>query len=273
MTVGATREGMVLGTAAYMSPEQARGEAVDKRTDIWAFGCVLYEMLTGHVAFPGKTIPDTLAGILEREPNWALLPTTTVPAIRRLLERCLEKDSKRRVRDIGDAAMELGDAITSPAKVTELRKPVPRWIWGLASGFVVVGLALGWTIAHLRQPTSVENGAVRLTVNPPVGTEFGVDTGTAISPDGRMLAFVTGSLVRTKLWVRPLEFPVCSRAAWDGRRNVPLLVPGRPIARLLRSRETQTDRGCWGPADGDLRRRAWDEVERGMKRESFSSTR
>ena len=162
-------------------------------------------MLTGHVAFPGKTIPDTLAGILEREPNWALLPATTPPAIRRLLERCLEKDSKRRVRDIGDAAIELSDAITSPAKVTEPRTRVPRWIWGLASGFVVVGLALGWTIAHLRQPPVVENRAVRLTVNPPAGTEFGVDTGAAISPDGRMLAFVTASSGGTKLWVRPLN--------------------------------------------------------------------
>jgi tRNA A-37 threonylcarbamoyl transferase component Bud32 len=204
-TMGATREGMVVGTAAYMSPEQARGEAVDKRTDIWAFGCVLYEMLTGQVTFRGKTIPDTLAGILEREPNWSLLPTTTVPAIRRLLERCLEKDSKRRLRDIGDAAIELGDAITSPAKVTELGQPVPPWIWGLASGLVVVGLALGWTIAQLRQPISVENGAVRLTVNPPDGTEFGVDTGGAVSPDGRMLAFVTGSSGGTRLWVRPLS--------------------------------------------------------------------
>ena len=206
MTIGATREGVGLGTAAYMSPEQARGQTVDKRTDIWAFGCVLYEMLTGHIAFPGKTIPDTLAGVLEREPNWALLPGTTPPAIRRLLERCLDKDSKRRVRDIGDAVIELTDAITSPAKVTELRKPVPRWIWGLASGFVVVGLALGWTIAHLRQPPVVEDRAVRLTLNPPAGTEFGIDTGAAISPDGGTLAFVTGSSGgSTKLWVRPLE--------------------------------------------------------------------
>ena len=160
-----------------MSPEQARGQAVDKRTDIWAFGCVLYEMLTGHVAFPGKTIPDTLAGVLEREPNWALLPATTLPAIHRLLERCLEKDAKRRVRDIGDAAIELSDAMTSPAKVTAPRTRAPRWIWGFAPGLVVVGLALGWTIAHLRQPPVVENRTVRLTVNPPVGTEFGVDTG------------------------------------------------------------------------------------------------
>ena len=134
MTIGATGEGVVLGTAAYMSPEQARGQTVDKRTDIWAFGCVLYEMLTGRVAFPGKTIPDILAGVLEREPNWARLPATTPPAIHRLLARCLEKDAKRRVRDIGDAAIELSDAMTSPANVTAPRTRAPRWIWGFAPG-------------------------------------------------------------------------------------------------------------------------------------------
>jgi hypothetical protein len=100
-----------------------------------------------------------------------------------LLERCLEKDSKRRVRAIGDVGVELGDAITSPAKVTEPRKRVPRWIWGLAASFLVVGLVLGWTIAHLRPPTLVENRTVRITVNPPAGTEFAIDTGAAISPD------------------------------------------------------------------------------------------
>ena len=205
MTVDRTRGGTILGTAAYMSPEQARGQVVDKRTDIWAFGCVLYEMLTGHAAFPGKTLPDTLAAVLEREPNWTLMPATIPPAIHRLLARCLEKDAKRRVRDIGDAAFELGDEQTPPATVTELRTRAPGWIWGLAPGLVVFGLALGWTIAHLRQSPSVENRTVRLTVSPPVGTEFGVDTGAAISPDGQMLAFVTGSSGTTKLWVRPLN--------------------------------------------------------------------
>src|SRR2546428_4045852 len=98
MTVGSTQEGTILGTAAYMSPEQARGQAVDKRTDIWAFGCVLYEMLTGHVAFPGETVSDTIVAILEREPDWAALPATTPPMVARLLKRGLEKDPKRRVR-------------------------------------------------------------------------------------------------------------------------------------------------------------------------------
>src|SRR5262249_30599628 len=102
---GGERAGVILGTAAYMSPEQARGKAVDKRTDIWAFGCVLYEMLTGRIAFAGETVSDTIGKILEREPDWTALPASTPAAIRRLLIRCMAKDPKRRVRDIGDVRM------------------------------------------------------------------------------------------------------------------------------------------------------------------------
>src|SRR6266850_2609727 len=104
VTVGGTRDGIVLGTAAYMSPEQARGQAVDKRADIWAFGCVLYEMLTGDVTFPGETVSDTIAAILRHEPDWAALPATTPPLVARLLRRSLEKDPKRRLRDIAVAS-------------------------------------------------------------------------------------------------------------------------------------------------------------------------
>src|SRR6185295_15758742 len=98
------------GTAGYMSPEQARGRAVDKRADVWAFGCVLYEMLTGTRAFGGDTTSDTIAAIIEREPDWSRLPASTPPAIHRLLRRSLHKDAKRRLRDIGDARAELDDA-------------------------------------------------------------------------------------------------------------------------------------------------------------------
>ena len=100
-----------------MSPEQARGKAVDKRTDIWAFGCVLYEMLTGRPAFAGDTVSDTIAAILEREPDWSVLPPATPHRIRRLLERCLDKDAKRRLRDIGEARIEIEEAIAAPADV------------------------------------------------------------------------------------------------------------------------------------------------------------
>jgi serine/threonine protein kinase len=107
LTAVATSEGVVMGTPSYMSPEQARGLSVDKRTDIWAFGCVLYEMLAGREAFPGATASDRMAAVLEREPDLPALPLATPPAVRDLLRRCLEKDPKRRLRDIGDAQPEL----------------------------------------------------------------------------------------------------------------------------------------------------------------------
>ena len=111
ITIGDTQEGVIAGTAAYMSPEQARGRAVDKRTDIWSFGCVGYEMLAARPAFRGETVSDTIAAILEREPDWSALPAQTPVSFRRLLQRCLEKDSKRRLRDIGDARVEIDEAL------------------------------------------------------------------------------------------------------------------------------------------------------------------
>jgi len=110
-SLSGTRDGIIIGTAAYMSPEQARGRPVDKRSDIWAFGCVLYEILTGRKAFDRETASDTMAAILEREPDWSRLPAATPATVRRLLQRCLEKDVSRRLRDIGDAGLEIDDAI------------------------------------------------------------------------------------------------------------------------------------------------------------------
>ena len=98
-----------------MSPEQARGKPVDKRTDVWAFGCVLYEVLTGRQAFRGETLPDTIAGVLEREPDWSALPAATPPPIHKLLRRCLQKDSHCRLHDIADARIEIEEALTAPA--------------------------------------------------------------------------------------------------------------------------------------------------------------
>src|SRR4029450_10279061 len=102
------------GTASYMSPEQARGKAVDKRTDIWAFGCVLYEMLTGRRAFGSETLSDTIAAILTREPDWSSLPGTAPPAAPLRLQRCVEKDAKRRLHDIADARIEIDEAFREP---------------------------------------------------------------------------------------------------------------------------------------------------------------
>jgi hypothetical protein len=116
MTVRGTHHGMILGTAAYMSPEQARGKPVDKRTDIWAFGCVLYEMLTGHKAFARETFTDTLAAIIERDPEWKALPQATPPGIIRLLRRCLEKDPTHRPHDVASVRRGI-DETSSGTKV------------------------------------------------------------------------------------------------------------------------------------------------------------
>ena len=121
-----TQAGMILGTAAYMSPEQARGKAVDKRTDIWSFGCVLYEMLTGRTAFGGETVSDTIASILTRAPDWAAVPETTPPPIRRLLQRCLERDPQQRLRDIGDVKHELDHALVDLRVPTVAHRAVAK---------------------------------------------------------------------------------------------------------------------------------------------------
>ena len=126
VTAGPTHAGVILGTAAYMSPEQTRGKPVDKRTDIWAFGCVLYEMLTGRMAFPGETMSDVIAGILERDPKWDALPSKTLPRIRHLLSRCLQKDHRHRLRDIGEARVELQGALEAPASYEAAVTPISR---------------------------------------------------------------------------------------------------------------------------------------------------
>src|SRR6185369_4262209 len=152
ITIGDTRDGVVLGTAAYMSPEQARGQSVDKRTDIWAFGCVLYEMLTGRVAFKGDTVSDAIAAILRAEPEWDALPATTPAHVRLLLGRCLEKDPKRRLRDIGDARLELdrSDAGSGGAVDSGAQRPPsaavaggqrPRYLMSSLIGLTAVLLA------------------------------------------------------------------------------------------------------------------------------------
>jgi len=144
--IAATEEGMILGTVAYMSPEQARGQLVDKRTDIWAFGCLLYEMLTGRSPFGGATLTDTLAAIVGREPDWAAVPSAAPRALSRLLRRCLDKDLKQRLRDIGDARAEIEEAriqLASPEASTNSSK-VSR---ASLSGTRLEILSLTWNLS------------------------------------------------------------------------------------------------------------------------------
>ena len=162
LTAMGTEEGRILGTPAYMSPEQARGKPVDRRTDIWAFGCVLYELLTGRRAFSGETISDTIAAILEHEPDWSALPETTPASIRRLLQRCVEKDAKRRLRDIGDARVELEEALAAKQEISKARPAIedttaatsakmPRsrtWVAVAAVLVVLVGAPVLWRAKH-----------------------------------------------------------------------------------------------------------------------------
>src|SRR5262245_44531520 len=131
-----TRVGVLLGTAAYMSPEQARGKPVDKRSDLWAFGCVFYEMLTGKQAFRGDDITETLASIVKAEPDWEVLPADTPSNIRAMLFRCLQKDTKKRIRDAGDIVIECYQALTAPAMASAARPTVSR-----LSHSMVIGLA------------------------------------------------------------------------------------------------------------------------------------
>ena len=211
----ATRAGVILGTAAYMSPEQARGRAVDKRTDVWAFGCVLYEMLTGVRAFEGEDVTDVIAAIIRSEPALGKLPAETPPPIRRLVRRCLEKDRKERLPDMGTARLEIKDAMTPAEQAPAAAAPVvqpqkrrsARFAWFLAAVFMVLALALGATI-YLRQPPA-DTAVYRASILPPETAAWATVTPATrftLSPDGRRLAFIaTDTTGRTQLWVRSLD--------------------------------------------------------------------
>ena len=150
---------MILGTAGYMSPEQARGKPVDKRADIWSFGVVLYEMLTGRRTFEGDTVSDTLASILKTDPDWSRLPADTPPNVRRLLRLCLQRDPKCRLRDIGDARLEI-DAPGEPAPAPQART-VFRWMPWAALSLLLSGAAVwGW----LRTPPAAPRRVIRFSV-------------------------------------------------------------------------------------------------------------
>ena len=166
-----TQLGVILGTAAYMSPEQARGKPADKRSDIWAFGAVLYEMLTGKRAFEGDDISDTLANILKSEPDWSVLPADTPPSIRRVLRRCLEKDPRRRTHDIADARLDLDEKRHRVAAAPLPSKPrlvnVERVAWALLVA------TLAGLVAYGVRGQSPAPQVVRFQIDPPEGGSFG----------------------------------------------------------------------------------------------------
>src|SRR5688500_13125772 len=199
LTMRATMAGMIMGTAAYMAPEQARGHSVDKRADIWAFGVVVYEVLTGKHLFAGPTVSDTLASVLKEQPDWEQVPAE----LRRLVRVCLVRDARLRMRDIGDARLLLAqpDAI-APASVAPKTGGILRW-WNIAVLVVALG-GLAVAVLHFRE-TQPDPVPVRFQIPPPEKSDYGTG-GMALSPDGRKLAFITSAASgQPMLWVRSLD--------------------------------------------------------------------
>jgi serine/threonine protein kinase len=223
-STAATVDGSIMGTVAFMSPEQARGKPVDKRADIWAFGCVLYEMLARRRAFPGDSMSDTLVSILEREPDWSALPAAIPAGIERLIQRCLQKDVRRRLRDIGDARIEIDDAIAgghgTPRSGTAAgsRWSLAPWVFSAVLAAVLVGLAV-----RGRTPAAAGPGSpklvrmVRLTNTP--AREFG----PAISPDAKWVAYYSDARGPTDIWIKYLD----SGATLNLTASLDLRLPAR----------------------------------------------
>jgi serine/threonine protein kinase/Tol biopolymer transport system component len=211
----------VMGTAAYMSPEQGRGQPVDKRTDIWAFGCVLYEMLTGRKAFAGESITDTVVEVMTKEPDWSLIPPGTPPRIVALLRRCLQKQQRDRLRDIGDAKVELDRTEpeierSQPGPTTRrpMRRPALATIALTTAGFAA-GVGLAWLLLTRPAPSATNSArtmrsAIDLPADAslPLGTRIpliGFESSLlALSPDGTHLAYVAQSEGGTSLYIRDL---------------------------------------------------------------------
>jgi hypothetical protein len=218
-TPAMTQAGIILGTAAYMSFEQAKGRPADKRSDVWAFGCVLYEMLTGARAFaPGDdNVSDVLAAVLKTEPDWSALPASTPSAVTRLIRRCLTKDARERLRDLGDARLEIRDAGTNEGDGAPTRAGRSRLAWTLVASLGVMALVLAFMLFRWATRPSAPVAVFRSLILPPVGDVNAaaseartgvprVGRGLALSPDGQRLALVApGPDGRLVLWVRPLD--------------------------------------------------------------------
>lgn len=213
-TYAMTEPGVILGTPAYMSPEQARGKPVDRRADIWAFGCVVFEMLTGSAPFAGETVSDIIGAVLRMEPDWKRMPPDVPPFVRRMLRRCLVKDPRDRLPHIGAARLELQEGVDDAAPDvggSAARSSRRAWMamW-LAIAALGVGVA-AWSMWSLLTRTPPKIGLVRFNLQPPPGTALldGSEGHLALSRDGRMVAFVTGTIPdhRSALWVTSMSSP------------------------------------------------------------------
>ena len=217
-----TADGIVVGTAPYMAPEQARGKPADKRADLWAFGCVLYEMLTGRRTFAGDDTSETLAAVLKDEPDWRALSTETPVSIRRLLRRCLVKDPKGRVADASIARIEIDEALSGATDVHAAATTLQgreRFVWASVLT-VVAALAVAALVWSLRSAPPA--GEIRLDIATPPTADPG---SLAISPDGRKIVFVATSDGVSKLWLRSLESSIAAPLAGTDGAEAPFWSP------------------------------------------------
>jgi len=259
ITSDMTRTGVIMGTAAYMSPEQTRGKVVDKRTDIWAFGCVLFEMLTAKRAFPGDTISDTLASILKTEPDWELLPDDLHPSVSMLLHRCLKKNARQRLHDIADARIVLDDVMSgTDSVITNLdgagyrghrRRGIPLWL-GAVGLLAILGLAaMTWL-----SPADETGSPARLTTL----TFSGQDWAPTASPDGELVAFISNRDGVPRIWLKQLasgsEVPIT-----DGPDDMPRFSPDG--SQILFVHDEDGQRSLFRlPVVGNQPRRLMDDV-------------
>jgi Tol biopolymer transport system component len=230
LSMAATMQGVILGTAAYMSPEQARGKAVDKRTDIWAFGAVLYELLTGKAAFHGEDVTDILAAVVRAEPDWQALPAATPVKVRDLLRRCLQKDKTQRFRDAGDARIEIEDALAAP-KDSGITQAAPastskllKAVGAVAAAVTIIAVVTSWVAWRATRPIEQPlRPLVRLDVDlgPDVslGSPYGADE--IISPDGTRLVYVS----QNRLFTRRLDQPNATELAGTQGAYAPFFSP------------------------------------------------
>jgi hypothetical protein len=227
LIMAATMQGVILGTAAYMSPEQAKGKAVDKRTDIFAFGAVLYELLTGKAAFHGDDVTDILGAVLRMEPDWSQLPEATPAAIRTLLRRCLRKDKRQRISDATDVRIEVEDAIAAPkdAGATQAAPAsTSKLLLAVAAGLAIVAVVTSWVAWRATRPTDQTlRPLVRLDVDLGPDVSLGSIAGTdaIISPDGTRLGYVS----QGRLFTRRLDQPSATELAGTQGASAPFFSP------------------------------------------------
>ena len=227
-----TRMGVILDTAAYMSPEQAKGKAVDRSADLWAFGAVLYEMLTGKAAFGGETVTDVLAAIVMRDPDWGALPKDTPPGVARLLRRCLDRDRRRRLADAGEARFQIEEALVGPAEAAPAGAPIPRralaWApWAIAAALAVTVALLAWP--RPAAPVGVSHVSLEAPRRASLSTIL--RPALAISPDGSSVVFVATSSGVDRLYVRDgHQFDARVLEGTEGASNPDISPDGRWVA-------------------------------------------